>query len=177
MTRPKYRNPRRRRRFVREQLVWPLPEITGYQPAILSIDNVTHEATLGYRAPIVTSDTGEPPRLVPDNTPVLAIRSGFVQSTWEVDGVHGVVLSHHNGFSTSYFGLSTPLVRRGLDVRPGEVLGTLSSSVAALHFTLSRTDMVPGLPGFPRRVDPIDALLGTVRVPIEATPAPTKEAA
>lgn len=185
----RFRRTRRRRSYVREQSVWPLPALNAHPPVIITVDQNTREATLAYGqsrldGPSAASggDGAVPhPFYMPEVTPVLAIKSGVVLGVCKRDGIYRVMIDHGNRFATNYDGLHEvvePTDRKRL-VKAGEVIGFIRSSASvpcALRFTLSRTDLIPGLPGFPQAVDPLDVLLATISIPIEET-STRKEAA
>ncbi len=185
--------PRRRGHglYLCEQLVSPLPDIRGHRPVIVAIDRSTMEATLAYRdAPLdgplavaVTDDRaadGQPFHM-PENTPVLSLRSGTVVSASVADGV---TVDHRNGFCTTYRGLSETLVDAGQQIYGGDVIGMIrlpSSSPCALRFELWRNqpwreELVRQI-GFCRGINPLNALLGTISFPIEGLRRPVRKEA
>jgi hypothetical protein len=184
----RFRRTRRRRPFVREQPVWPLPALVGHPPVISTVDQVTHEAVLAYVNSPLETEVVSPVRrfFMPDSTPVLAMKSGRVLSADVHEGTWRVVIDHGNGFATAYDGLhdaiTLPAGRKPY-IKAGTVIGVIqspASSPCPLRFTLMRTDMIVGLPGFPRAVDPLDVLLGAVSIPLahtSMTSPPRKEAA
>jgi len=185
MSRQSYRYRRTRHpQFVREQPVWPLPALDGYPPVIVTVDQSTLEATLAYCRVFVENADASSPFFMPESTPVLAVKGGVVLCASPHDGVHHVVIDHGNGFNTEYAYLDEAIEcspNHRTIVKAGQVIGTIRSSASEmrpLKFTLSRTDLVPGLPGFPQAVDPLDVLLGTVSIPLADAPgAPRKEVA
>jgi len=186
MSRQSYRYRRtQHRQFVREQPVWPLPALNGYPPVIVTVDESTHEATLAYGRVFVGNADVSSPFLMPESTPVLAVKGGVVLcASSHDDGVIHVVIDHGNGFNTEYAHLDEAiglLPNQRTFVKAGQVIGLIRSpatKMRPLKFTLSRTDLVPGLPGFPRAVDPLDVLLGTVSIPVpDESDAPRKEVA
>jgi murein DD-endopeptidase MepM/ murein hydrolase activator NlpD len=122
------------------------------------------------------------PFYMPENTPVLALRSGIVISASVADGV---TVDHRNGFCTTYRGLFETLVDARREIYGGDVIGTIrlpSSAPCGLRFELWRNqpwraELVREIPGFCRGINPLNALLGTVAFPIEGLRQPLRKEA
>jgi hypothetical protein len=154
--------------FVRESPVWPLPELEGRRPVIISAPSEDHIDLAYERA------TGP---YVPARTPVFAVKSGVIIGVTQSDAGRSITIDHRNGFMTSYDGLADTIVRPvgwcRRRVERGEIIGYLAASactaipVRALRVTVSRV-LSRGVPGFPMQINAADTLAGSAFVQLGA---------